>query len=518
MKFEHSEFLFGFLLLLIPIIIHLFNFRKYKTYYFSSILFLKNIQEDSKSIKKVKDILILSSRILAFTCLILAFAQPYIPIKNGISHNQSQITAIYIDNSFSMSQLGTDGQLLSEAKEQAKKFILQSTKKTKFILVTNELSGIERKIFNQKDALQRLDKITLYPLDHPVNRIVNWMKQSASQNENNPPLKLVLLSDFQKNKSILNILENDNYNHYYPIQFIPEAKANISIDSIWFTDPNFKIKQNNELTIQLTNHGKDAVKNKELTLDINGSKRTVFFEIPSKSTKNIILNYADYQTGLKSGSIHINDNNLKFDDDYYFTYEVFNHANILVINGEEPNQNIVKTYQLDSYYKVNEIKSTAFISEQLTSQQLVVLNGINSFSDGMIEALVEFTKQHGSLIYFPGTKIEFNSVNKLMSELKIGIFSPTRLAPASIENITYEDDFFKGIFEKKPEKLNLPMIKKTYGFTTNSGAAQLISLNNSSPLLLKNNTSIVYTSCLDSTFSKALFSICLTLSLLILYF
>ena len=200
MKFEHSNFLFGFLLLLIPIIIHLFNFRRYKVYYFSSIQFLKNIQEESKSVKKIKDILVLCSRILAFSCLILAFAQPYLPLKNEVNNHLSAITTIYVDNSFSMSQSGTDGQLLSEAKEQARKFILQSTNKTKFLLVTNDLSGIERKIFNQKDALKRLDKITLSPLVHPISRIVNWMKESAtnSSTANQPPLKIVLLSDFQK--------------------------------------------------------------------------------------------------------------------------------------------------------------------------------------------------------------------------------------------------------------------------------------------------------------------------------
>jgi len=504
MKFEHSNFLFGFLLLLIPIIIHLFNFRRYKVYYFSSIQFLKNIQEESKSVKKIKDILVLCSRILAFSCLILAFAQPYLPLKNEVNNHLSSITTIYVDNSFSMSQPGTEGQLLSEAKEQARKFILQSTNKTKFLLVTNDLSGIERKIFNQKDALKRLDKITLSPLVHPISRIVNWMKESAtnSSTANHPPLKIVLLSDFQKKNSDFNKLEKDTYNHYYPIQFLPEETSNISIDSIWFTDPNFKIKQNNELTIQLTNYGKNDVKNKELTLDINGSKRTVFFEIPSKNSKNITLNYADYQTGLKSGSIHINDNHLKFDDDYYFTYEVFNHANILIINGEQNNLNISKTFGLDAYYHTTEIKATSFVADQLTNQQLVVLNGINSFSDGMTEALVEFSNQNGSLIYFPGTSMEYQSINKLMSDLKIGSFSLGKKHQFSIQNIAYEDDFFKGIFEKKPEKLNVPLIKKNYGFTANANTEVLIALNNNTPLLLKNKTSIVFTSCLDSTFSN----------------
>jgi len=144
MRFEHPNFLFALILLVVPILIHLFSFRRYKTFYFSSIYFLKNIEEETKNVRKLKHLLVLISRLFAFVCLIFAFAQPYIPVK-GLGKNINSILAIYIDNSFSMSSIGANGNLLSESKEQARKIIENTSANTQVLLVTNALSGIEQK-------------------------------------------------------------------------------------------------------------------------------------------------------------------------------------------------------------------------------------------------------------------------------------------------------------------------------------------------------------------------------------
>ena len=82
MKFFHYEFLWAFTILIIPIIIHLFNFKRHKTLYFSSLSFIKHVDQQTKSTKKLKHLLTLLSRILAFIFLILAFAQPYFSDEN----------------------------------------------------------------------------------------------------------------------------------------------------------------------------------------------------------------------------------------------------------------------------------------------------------------------------------------------------------------------------------------------------------------------------------------------------
>ena len=294
MQFEHPFFLFAFLLLAIPILIHLFSFRRYKTFYFSSIYFLKNIEEETRNVRKLKHLLVLISRLGIFSCLILVFAQPYIPIKGSNNLQAKSILAIYIDNSFSMSSIGSSGNLLSEAKEQAKKFIEEAPNSTQILLVSNELSNLEQNLTSKTDALNRLDQISFSPINHPISEIVNWIDKSIHEKISKPfTEQLVVLSDFQKNHNELKNIQLSPSIYFYPIQIIPQEKQNVSIDSIWYSEPNFKIKINNELHIKLTNHGGEKIENLELQLSINETKRTVFVSIPANFSKNISINYAD---------------------------------------------------------------------------------------------------------------------------------------------------------------------------------------------------------------------------------
>jgi hypothetical protein len=101
MKFLYPEFLFGLFTLAIPIIIHLFNFRKSKKVYFSSIRFLQNIKKSTSQKRKLKHYLILFSRLLFLTFLVLAFAQAFLPSTDR--NPQAESVYVYLDNSSSMS-------------------------------------------------------------------------------------------------------------------------------------------------------------------------------------------------------------------------------------------------------------------------------------------------------------------------------------------------------------------------------------------------------------------------------
>ncbi|HET7818230.1 MAG TPA: BatA domain-containing protein, partial [Bacteroidia bacterium] len=101
MNFVFPQFLFALFAVSIPIIIHLFSFRRYKKIYFSDIRFLKEVTQEAKSRNKLKHLLILLTRILAVSFLVLAFAQPYIPTnKKKAAIGGINAVSIYVDNSF----------------------------------------------------------------------------------------------------------------------------------------------------------------------------------------------------------------------------------------------------------------------------------------------------------------------------------------------------------------------------------------------------------------------------------
>lgn len=494
MKFEHPGFLFAFLLLAIPIIIHLFNFRRYKTLYFSSIQFLKQVDEETKSVQKLKHLIVLFTRLLAFSALILAFAQPYIPVDKTSKPGTVPVLAIYLDNSFSMTLKGTEGELISEAREQARKLINQTSEGTRILLVTNEMNGLEQRLVTKADAIDRLDQIKVSSLVRNTGDVLNWMRdeldKEAANNQEIGSKQFVILSDFQKNSSDLANLKSDSVNYYYPIQFVPQVFSNVFIDSVWFNDPNFKVDVNNELNIRVKNIGDQDLTSVELQVEINETKRSAFVEIEANQETVVAINYSDLKPGIKNGVARINDKQLYFDDDYFFSYEVKKNASILIINGENAVPNIAQVYQLDSYYQVTEVSENSITQDVLKGKNLVVINGMNDISTGFSSTIFDFVNQGGALALFPGEKINANPWNQLLVKLNMPTLGSMQSEGVKIKSIQDKDAFFKGVFEKKPNNLNLPLQNKIYRTNNHSksNALNLIQLQNGSPLLVRSNS------------------------------
>ena len=70
MQFVNPLFLIALSALAIPILIHLFNFRKYKKVYFTNVHFLQEIQQETKKQSQLRQLLILLARLLAIAALV----------------------------------------------------------------------------------------------------------------------------------------------------------------------------------------------------------------------------------------------------------------------------------------------------------------------------------------------------------------------------------------------------------------------------------------------------------------
>nr|MBA3901205.1 BatA domain-containing protein [Bacteroidota bacterium] len=120
MKFLFPTFLFALFAIAIPIIIHLFNFRKFKKIYFTNVKFLKEVKQETQSKSKLKHLLVLCTRILAITFLVFAFAQPFIPSENSNAVIGDKVVSVYVDNSFSMQAQSEQGGLFEESRRRAR--------------------------------------------------------------------------------------------------------------------------------------------------------------------------------------------------------------------------------------------------------------------------------------------------------------------------------------------------------------------------------------------------------------
>jgi hypothetical protein len=157
MHFLYPAFLFALLSLAIPVVVHLFNFRRYQKVYFSNVQFLKEVQEQQSSRRNLKERLILASRLLALFFLVLAFARPYISQIKNINAGGQRIVSIFLDNSYSMQTLNREGSLLDEAKRRAKEIISAYSINDKYQLLTQDFEGKHQRLLTRDEFYDAVD-------------------------------------------------------------------------------------------------------------------------------------------------------------------------------------------------------------------------------------------------------------------------------------------------------------------------------------------------------------------------
>ena len=509
MKWVYPEFLFALLVLVIPILIHLFHFRKYKTIYFSSIAFVKSVEQQQKNPRKIKHLLILISRALAFICLVIAFSQPYFP-KSGTNKKDIQLIGVYIDNSFSMSRIGGQGELLAQAKELAGSIVDKAPRNTQYVLFTNELSGNEKQTLTKVKFVDQVAKVTFSPIYRSREEILSYWNQwvEDAQKEGNLKSKpsLIYLSDFQKNNV-------NNLNKKFksiagvsPLILAPQNTGNLYVDTIWFETPIQKLGSAQTLSIRVVNTGKEAVESAVVSVQIGKLKRDLFAELPANGADTVHLNYFNQDPGIAKGSISINDKQMTQDDSFFFNYEVKKSSSVLIVNGEDAVENVGVVFRLDDFYRIKEVSTSQASQENLEAVDLIVLNGLNQIPSSLSSELAAYYDEQGSIMLIPGTNVSPSGWNALLNKLNLPAISGTQTVGLGIQKLNIKDPFFQGIFEGKPENISLPAVAKAYRLLNNSKtlSSSLINYQNGTPFFVKSigkNNAYLFSTSLKPEFS-----------------
>ena len=242
MQFKHPEILYALLLLVIPIIVHLFQLRRFQKVAFTNVQFLKNITLQTRKSSQIKKWLTLFTRMLLLACVIIAFAQPYIADSN--SFNTKSETVIYLDNSFSMQAKSSNGTLLNKAVQD---IIENMDEKEQITLFTNDNTFV--------NTTTKAIKNDLIQLKHSPNQlsydaVILKGKKSFSKDQNSIK-NLIIISDFQQKTEIMS-MEKDSSVTFKFVQLKPENFNNIAVDTLYISNLDVNTI---ELNVGLKNQG-----------------------------------------------------------------------------------------------------------------------------------------------------------------------------------------------------------------------------------------------------------------------
>ena len=218
MFFIRPEFLYGLIALLIPVIIHLFNFRRHRKLYFSDISRLKNITTHTRKHQKLKHLIVLLMRILAIVFIVLALSGPELKKDEPATSYRTRTVALYVDNSFSMMAEGNNGRLFENARQDAIQIIEHSTDNTNFIVISNNNNGQLNRVLGKETAVSELEKLEITSDSKKLSQVMDT-RNRVLQNSELQNCDTYIFSDFQANSSDITSFPDDSTNNYFFIPF-----------------------------------------------------------------------------------------------------------------------------------------------------------------------------------------------------------------------------------------------------------------------------------------------------------
>ncbi len=483
MQLKHPEILWALLLLIIPILIHLFQLRRFKKTPFTNVAMLQKVVMESRKSNTLKKWLLLFTRLLLLASIIIAFAQPFTANSDAL---QKKETVIYLDNSFSMQAVHNGVSLLEKAVQDILKHI---NKEQTISLFTNTNTFQNVSVKDVQNTLLSLP-FTFKQLDlDDIQLKANTLFSSEGDSQKN----LILISDFQRtiNATANDSIRTDNQ-YFVPIK--ADRLVNVAIDSINIEDTN---TEQLELTVFLSSINATepipvSLYNDETLIAKSAANFTespltrVNFSIPNQEAIN--------------GRLELIDGGLTYDNSFFFNLNKREKTKVLSISDEaKPNNYLTRLFGGEEFTIV-QYPLNALDYSIIDTQNVLILDNLKTIPTGLVRIIAAFKENGGSLVVIPSETSDISSYNQLLSS-----FFNTRIIdglaiPKRITGISYQHPLYQNVFEKQIQNFQYP--QTNHYFKVNTNAPKILSLEGNDPFLIGLNGFYLFTSSLNREVSN----------------
>ncbi|WP_183571995.1 BatA domain-containing protein [Mucilaginibacter sp. X5P1] len=469
MHLLYPAFLFALVSLAIPVLVHLFNFRKYQKVYFSNVQFLKEINEQQSSRRNLKERLILAARLLALFFLILAFTRPYISNQHTENAGSQQVVSVFVDNSYSMQTLNSEGTLLDEAKRRAKEIASAYGINDRFQLLTQDFEGKHQRLLNRDEFNDAVDAVKISPQSRSLQQIIN-RQQSLLGMQPNSLRSIYIISDFQKNISGTQALKVDTGTHISMVQLKASSLPNVAVDSVALLSAVHRPGESEKLVVRLHNYADEKAEKIPLKVLINGEQKALgSYTIAPRSAQNDTLSFSGLQAGWQRGEITLQDNPVTFDNQFYFSFNVKQQMPVLLIDDGIANTYLKAVFASDPFFNAQRVPAGNVDYAGLNAYPLIVLSDIKSISTGLAQQLKSYVSKGGTLVVFPAVDADLSSYHSLLQPVNAAYPEKLITEATKVTAINLQNQVFKNIFDSFPQNPDLPVVKKYYQLSASSG-------------------------------------------------
>jgi hypothetical protein len=474
MQFKHPEILYFLFLLLIPILVHLFQLRRFKKEYFTNVQFLKELSIQTRKSSQIKKWLLLATRLLILTALIFAFAQPFFEAKDTKAATNE--TYIVVDNSFSMQAQGQKGPLFKRVIEDLQQHLDENQN---FSLITSSESFWKTDIKSSQKEIQNLDYSSSA---FSLNQVLSQIKSRKTPFQKD----VIIISDFiNADAKTLEKIDKEFNSFLIPVK--AEKKNNISIDSVFIKETTDKFY---EIGFQLTNFGSEKVdiplgiynENKLIAKSVvkfDTDKKEVFFSLPKQAF---------------NGYASISDEGLTYDNELYFSISEPKKINVLSIGTAEKSSFLSKIYR-STEFNYSNVELNALNYNQLEKQDVIIVNELSKIPQALQTTLTDFAKKDGNLIVIPSSDGDNLELSNWFSTLGSIRFSKIESTKKLITKIAFSHPLYNNVFEKNVTNFQFPSVNQFFQVSTTF--APVLGFEDDTPFLTTLGKVYVFSAALN---------------------
>lgn len=471
MQFKHPEFLYFLFLLVIPILVHLFQLRKFKKELFTNVKFLKELAIQTRKSSKLKKYLLLATRLLLLTALILAFAQPFFKAKDN--KNAGNEMYIVLDNSFSMQAKGKKGELLKRAVQD---LLEHAPENINFSLLTNSDNYYNTSIKAVQQDLQNISySATPFQIDNILAKI-NARKSAFNKD-------IIVITDALglKENQLKSFKKEDNVFFYMPEA---EQENNVAVDSVFI---NQTLDNFYEIGVKIDAFGD---KNKDVSVALYNQNKLIAKTLVNFENNIKTLNFTIPKENFH-GYVAVSDNGLEYDNTYYFSLSKPEKSNVISVGDAEKSSFLSRIYTSDEFNYINYTLSSLDYNT-IDKQDAIVLNEITEIPQALQTTLKSFVEKGGNVVFIPSAENAVTNINSFLSSFGSIQFKSLVNAEKTMTKINFSHPLFSSVFEKKVDNFQYPTTKSS--FDVASTASIILGNNDQSPFLsaLQNGLSSVF--------------------------
>ncbi len=517
MTFLNPLVLFGLIGAAIPLIIHLLNLRKLRTIEFSTLTFLKELQQTKIRRLKLKQILLLIIRTLMVILIVLAFSRPALrgTILGGIGAHSLSTVLIILDDSFSMMPQDEEGELFKQSKESALKILdlMKEGDEAYIIKLSNPESGElvpSNDIAMVKTAI-RESKIS--QIRNPIEPALRLSSKILSKSKN-ANKEIYIISDFQKtlfeypDKSLnqnSSLFAEDT--KFFLIEVGKKEIHNVGIDSVIVQTKIFEKNKPVTLSAIIKNYGSIELKNVVASLYFDGVRvAQSSLDLNTMGTASANFSAIPKRTGFLKGYVELETDALEFDNRRYFTINVPEKISVTFISNPDESRFVklaltaTAAENSNLLFEINEFLPSRFPVVDFKKTDVLIISNFTNISQTDVQRIKIFVEQGKGLILFAPENTQLQNFNGLLTVLSIPFVESIGTANFTFKELDFDHPVFEGIFMKdkkeKEQRIDSPEINTFAKRQTGREGHSIISMSNGNPFLTEhkfgNGTVLLY--------------------------